>query len=89
MGLKRQTYLHDTPAKQDQANGADQAENEIAQIVDHCQRIVYRKCRDSAAAEQRRSHYRRTIVPKSILYLVRHRQSVLISVSHVVFPPFS
>ena len=30
MGLKRQTYLHDTPAKQDQTNSANQAENKIA-----------------------------------------------------------
>ena len=40
MGLEGQTHLHDAPAQQDQANGTDQAEDELTKVVHHSQRIA-------------------------------------------------
>ncbi|CUQ84296.1 Uncharacterised protein [Lachnospira eligens] len=35
MALERKTHLDDTPAQQNEAHGADQAEDEIRKVVDH------------------------------------------------------
>lgn len=35
VGLKGQADLHNSPAEQDHAHGADQAEDEVAQVVDY------------------------------------------------------
>lgn len=47
MALERQAHLQDAEAQQDKANGADERENKLTQIVDHRQRIVCGQCRNS------------------------------------------
>ena len=46
MALEGQAHLQDAEAKQDKANGADERENKLTQIVDHRQRIVCGQCRN-------------------------------------------
>ena len=45
MALERQAHLQNTETQQDEANGADQRENEIRQVVDHRQRVICRQRR--------------------------------------------
>lgn len=45
VALEGQAHLQDAEAQQDEANGADQRENEIRQVVDHRQRVIYRQRR--------------------------------------------
>ena len=40
VALERQANLNDTPAKQDQTNGADESENKIGQVVDNRDRVA-------------------------------------------------
>ena len=40
MALERQAHLQDAEAQQDKANGADERENKLTQIIDHRQRVV-------------------------------------------------
>lgn len=40
MGLEGQTNLDNTPTQQDQANGADQAEDKLRQVVHHSQGVA-------------------------------------------------
>ena len=40
MGLEGQTNLDNTPTQQDQADGADQAEDKLRQVVHHSQGIA-------------------------------------------------
>ena len=45
MALEGQAHLQNTEAQQNKTNGADQRENEIGQVVDHCQRVICRQRR--------------------------------------------
>ena len=40
MGLEGEAHLHNAPAQQDQADGTDQAEDELTEVIDHSQRIA-------------------------------------------------
>ena len=40
VGLEGEAHLHDAPAQQDQADGTDQAEDELTEVIDHSQRIA-------------------------------------------------
>ena len=51
MGFERQTDLYHAEAQQDHTYGADQAEDEIAEVVDNRQRVAGGKGRGGAAAQ--------------------------------------
>ena len=53
MALEGQAHLHDAPAQQDQPHCPDQAEDEVAQIVDHPDGIAGRESGDSKAGHRR------------------------------------
>jgi len=40
VGLQGQAHLNNAPAQQDQADGTDQAEDELTQVIHHSQRIA-------------------------------------------------
>lgn len=55
MALEGQTHLQNAEAQQDEANGADQRENKLTQIVDYRQRVICSQCRNSGDHHHHRS----------------------------------
>ena len=51
MALEGQAQLEDAEAQQDHTHGADQAEDEITEVVDNSQRVAGGKGRSGAAAQ--------------------------------------
>ena len=60
MGLQGQANLDNTPAQQDQADGADQAEDELRQVVHNGQRIATgsggRQCQSDDTRHSQHGH---------------------------------
>ena len=82
MALEGESHLDDAPAQQDQAHGADQAEDEIGQVVDNGEGVAARsgsgKRRHGAAAHQRHRRHQGAVVAVAPLHLVGHGQAVLV-----------
>ena len=82
MALEGEAHLDNAPAQQDQAHGADQAEDEFRQIVDNGEGVAASggsgKGRHGAAAHQRHRRHQGAVVAVALLHLVGHGQAVLV-----------
>ena len=90
MALEGQTNLHNTPAKQNEANSSDQSENEIAQIVDDRDRVAVRsKGRYAKCSQKSEGDHQHRIEAKTLFYLSGDHRLILVFLVHFAFPPFS
>ena len=82
VALEGEAHLDDAPAQQDQAHSADQAENELGQVVDDGERVAARsgrgKGRHGEAAHQGHRSHPGAVVAVAALHLVGHGQTVLV-----------
>ena len=92
MGFEGQTDLHHAEAQQDHTNGPDEAENEVAEVVDNRQGVTGSKGCGSAAAQHK---HQGRVDGKDAPALFAHGQAAgflvllgfLVKQSHFAFPP--
>ena len=97
MALEGEAHLDDAPAQQDQAHGADQAEDERGQVVDNGEGVAASggggKGRHGAAAHQGHGRHQGAVPAVAPLHLVGHGQAVVVLLlvflanAHCVLPP--
>ena len=75
MGFQRQADLDDTEAQQDQANGTNQAEDEVAQVIYNGDRVVCCKGRGAEGKQQGEGQNRSGIGAKTFFDASRPRQA--------------
>ena len=93
VALEGEAHLDDAPAQQDQAHGADQAEDERGQVVDNGEGVAASggggKGRHGAAAHQGHGRHQGAVVAEALFHLVGRGQTVLVLLenAHCVLPP--
>ena len=76
-GIMGQTHLDDTPAEQDQTDSADEAENEIGQVIDDGQGVIgCRECGHGHAHNQSQCQDGGRVQTEATLHLGRSLQLV-------------
>ena len=90
MALERHADLHDAPAENDKTDGADQTEDEIAEVVHDIDGIAARRESNSAGAEHHsKAKYGSRVDAETLLDLYGSLRLVLVFSAHFSFPPFS
>ena len=92
MGFEREADLHHAEAQQDHTNSPDEAENEVAEVVDNRQGVAGSKGRGGAAAQHK---HQGRVDGKGAFALFAHRQAAgflvllafLVKQFHFAFPP--
>ena len=91
MGFEGQADLHHAEAQQDHTDGPDEAENEVAEVVDNRQRVAGGKGRGGAAAQHK---HQGRVGREGAFALFAHGQAagflvlvLLVKQSHFAFPP--
>lgn len=86
MRLDRHADLHNTPAKDNDAQRLDDAENKIRKVVYNVQRVAARcHCMRGAAKAKDGSTSRR---PIALLHLISSQHRLLFQFLHVLIPPY-